>query len=274
VEQAGADKGAQEKKKRAANRTLVFVRSLFSQAARRHYTHLVLPANLDEVLDAAIFRKVGKIRKRLPESEVLQRLFTEAGELRETDRNAYIAFLLAAHSGLRLKEIAWARPDWLAAGDPPRMWVKTTEDFIAKSYEERFAEVQPWVFEELSALTAGQPYLLNSDQNMVDGQVRVRLKRRSAKKNASDEREVFVFRRLNAWVKARGFAEAKGEKGVHGLRFLFGAYIANRRSHYTAQKFLGHESVKTTEDHYTDLILDTSLYDLWEKRPAWLEPVK
>jgi len=248
---AGDDKGEAEKKKRSANRTITFVKSLFSQAARRHYTHLLLPATLDDALGAARFRKVGKIRKRMPEAEVLRRLFTEAGELRKADPNAYLAFLLAAHAGFRAKEIAGARPDWVQDGAVPRAWVRTTEDFIAKSYEERFAEIQPWVFAELVALTKDRTHML---------------------KGTKEERTDLVFRRLNAWVKARGFAEAKGEKGVHGLRFLFGAYLANRRSLYTAQKFLGHESVTTTEDHYTDLILDTSLFELWETVPEWIKP--
>ena len=249
--QAGEDKAEAERKKRSANRTITFVKSLFSATARRHYTNLVLPAHLDDVLGGSRFRKVGKIKKRMPEADVLRRLFTEAGELRKTDTNAYIAFLLAAHAGFRAKEIGGARPGWLQEGVVPRAWVRTTEDFIAKSYEERFAEIQPWVFAELATLTKDRTHMLTGTK---------------------EERTDLVFRRLNAWVKARGFAEAKGEKGVHGLRFLFGAYVANRRSLYTAQKFLGHESVTTTEDHYTDLILDTSLFELWEKAPEWVGP--
>lgn len=246
---AGEDKAAQEQKKRSANRTITFVASLFSQAARRHYSHLVLPANLDDVLKAARFRKVGSIVKRMPEVEVLRRLFTEIGDMRAKDQNLYIAFLLGAHAGFRKKEIAGARPDWLQEGATPRIWVRTTSDFVAKSYEERFSEIQPWLYDELSALTKDRPRMLNG---------------------TLEERSDLVFRRLNEWVKSCGFLNTKGGRGVHGLRFLFGAYVANRRSIYTAQKFLGHESITTTEDHYTDLILDEALYDFWEKAPAWL----
>lgn len=250
VAQAGEDKAEQERKKRGANGTLRSVASLFSKEALRHYTHLTLPETLSEILGGSKFRKVGKLKKRLPSADVLRRLFTEVGELRAKDENAYLAFLLAAHCGLRLKEIAWAREDWLQEGTVPRMWVHTTDDFKSKGGGERFAEIQPWVFAELRALTKGRTYMLTGTKT---------------------DRYANVAARLNQWIKARGFAAAGGEKGVHGLRFLFGAYIANRRSHYTAQKFLGHESVTTTEDHYTDLILDTAMYALWEDTPEWLK---
>lgn len=250
VAQAGEDKAEQERKKRGANGTVRSLNGLFSKEARRHYAHLTLPADLMDVLGAARFRKVGKVKKRLPELAVLRRLFGEVGELRTSNENAYLAFLLAAHCGLRLKEIAWARPDWLQEGETPRMWVHLTEDFGAKNKSERFAEIQPWVFAELKALTKDRTYMLTGTKT---------------------DRYAETAKDLNEWVKARGFADAGGEKGVHGLRFLFGAYVANRRSLYTAQKFLGHESVKTTEDHYTDLILDEELYELWEEAPEWVK---
>lgn len=249
VAKAGENKAEQEKKKRSANGVLRAVAALFSVQARRFYTSLVLPEGLDEVIADAKFRKVGKIRKRLPISDVLRRVFLEAGELRKADPSAYLAFLLAAHAGFRAGEIGHARPDWLQEGNPPRAWVHATDDFGAKGKDERFAEIQPWVFTEIAALTKGRTYIIDGNKT---------------------ERTNKTFRRLNDWVKARGFNEAKGEKGVHGLRFLFGAYIANRRSHYTAQKFLGHESITTTEEHYTDLILDTSLFELWETVPGWV----
>lgn len=249
VAKAGDNKAEQEKKKRSANGVLRSVASLFSEQARRFYTSLVLPAGLDEVIAGAEFRKVGKLKKRMPATDMLRRVFLEVGELRKADPNAYLAFLLAAHAGFRAGEIAYARPDWLQEGNPPRAWVHATEDSVAKSKQERFAEIQPWVYAEIAALTKGRTYMLDGNKT---------------------ERTDKVFRRFNQWVKARGFNDAKGEKGVHGLRFLYGAYIANRRSHYTAQKFLGHESITTTEEHYTDLILDTSLFELWETAPEWV----
>jgi integrase len=88
------------------------------------------------------------------------------------------------------------------------------------------------------------------------------------------ERSNKMPRRLNAWVKTRGFAEADGEKGIHGLRFLFGAYITNRKSLYTASRFLGHASQSTTEKHYADLMLDESLYACWETAPSWVPTVE
>lgn len=246
---AGEDKAEQERKKRSANGVLRSVASLFSQQAREHYTHLHLPPKLDDTLANMAFRKVSKVRKRLPSADVIRRLFAEIGELRKTDENAYLGFMLAAHAGLRLGEIVGARLDWIVDGTPPRLWVTIGEDFKSKGGEDRYVDIQPWFAEELRTLCAGRVNLLTG--------------------SAHERREEMPWR-LNPWIKARGFADAAGEKGIHGLRFLFGAYITNRKSLYVAKKFLGHAEQKTTETHYADLMLDESLYACWETAPSWL----
>ncbi len=249
VNLAGEDKAAQESKKRSANGVLRGVRALFSEAAREHYNHLTLPTGLDEVLAHMKFRKVGKIKKRLPAVAVLRRVFGEAHELRATDRNAYLAFLLAAHAGFRKGEIGHAQRGWIEKeSTPPRLWVKTTPEFKIKDGDERFVEVQPWVIEELEALS-------ESPANLIGG--------------GKHERREMTFKRLNLWLKSKGLAGEKGEKAVHALRFLFGSYLTNRFNLYTAQRFLGHDSPETTNTHYADIMLDASLFALWEVRPTW-----
>jgi integrase len=196
------------------------------------------------------FRKVGKIAKRLPAPEIIRTLFSAIASLRKEDENVYIAFLLAAHAGLRKAEVAGARLSWLDDSTPPRLWVRTEDDFKPKSGADRFIELQPWVAAELATLCAGRKHMLTGTLT---------------------ERINLVFRRLNTWVKDRHFNAANGEKGVHGLRFLFGAYITNRKDKgglYTAMKFLGHESQSTTEKHYADIMLDQSIFACWETAPA------
>jgi integrase len=251
VELAGEDKQEQERKKRSANGVLRSVRALFSKDAREHYSHLHLPSDLEATLDRMAFRKVGKIKKRMPPGEVMRRLFNDAHELRATDRNAYIAFLLGAHAGFRKAEITGAVRDWIERGDRPRLWVRSTPEFLMKDKDERFVEVQQWVIDEIEALCESPALLLTGKKS---------------------ERERSVFDRLNAWVKSKGLAEKKGEKGVHALRFLFGSYVTNKHGIYTAQKFLGHESPETTNTHYADIMLDKTLNALWENRPAWAVP--
>ncbi len=246
---AGEDRAEQERKKRSVNGVLRSVASLFSAQARQHYTHLILPEHLDDVLAKMQFRKVASIRKRLPSPDVICRLFSEVGELRKTDENAYLGFMLAAHAGLRLGEVVAARLDWIHDGKPPRIWVTIGSNFRAKGHDDRFVEIQPWLAAELRAV-CGQR------ESVLTGHV--------------TERKNWMPHRLNAWVKARGFAEADGEKGIHGLRFLFGAYLTNRKGLYVAKKFLGHASQATTEKHYADLMLDATLFDLWEKSPKWV----
>jgi len=250
VSLAGDDKAAQESKKRSANGVLRSVRALFSAPAREHYSALKLPDDLDAVLANMAFRKVGKIAKRLPSSEVIRTLFSAIASVRTEDENLYLAFLLAAHAGLRKAEVAAARLSWLdESSTPPRLWVRTEDDFTPKSGADRFIELQPWVAAELATLCKDRKHMLTGTLT---------------------ERVGLVFRRLNTWVKDRHFNEANGEKGVHGLRFLFGAYVTNRKERgglYTAMKFLGHESQSTTEKHYADIMLDQSIFACWETAP-------
>lgn len=260
VSLAGENKSEQETKKRSANQVLRSVSAIFSFDARQHYTHLKLPAELDDTLKRMFFRKVGKVKKRLPPVNVIRRVYGDAHELRDgdgkkiaPDRNAYLAWLLAAHAGFRKKEVANAMRDWIDRGEKPRIWVRGTAEFKIKDKEERIVEVQSWVLDEIEALSESPALILSGTKS---------------------ERKVHTFDRLNAWLRRKGFAEKKGDKGVHGLRFLFGSYRANRFSLYDAQKMLGHESADTTNDHYADVMLDKTLYALWENRPSWAVPEK
>lgn len=63
------------------------------------------------------------------------------------------------------------------------------------------------------------------------------------------ERGDAVFRRVSAWLRSLGWAK---QKTNHGLRAYAGAEVAIRwGSLFTAQMWLRHESVTTTEKHYT-----------------------
>lgn len=259
VARAGENKSDIERKKRSANAVFRAVTSLFTDGAREHYTHLALPPTLNETLEGMSYRRVEKRKYRLPPIPVIERVMQDAWQLRngytsddgkwvEPDRNAYLAWLLAAHAGLRKKEIGHAVLDWIEPTTPPRMWIRSTPEFIAKGKDEGFAEVEPWVIEEIDALK-------NSPSLILSGNL--------------TERTEDVFARLNLWLKARGLAAVKGEKAVHGLRALCGSYWATTRGIFTAQRFLRHKTVDVTNDAYADVILDKNLHAFWKTRPAW-----
>jgi integrase len=259
VSKAGDNKAEVERKKRSANGVFRAVSSIFTEEARTHYAHLVLPADLDKTLASMAYKRTEKQRYRLPPAATIERVMTHAWMLRNgytdesgkfvaPDRNAYLAWLLAAHAGLRKKEIGQAVREWVESGKTPRMWVRSTPDFVAKGKDEGFAEVEPWVVEEIITLAESPSLILSGNET---------------------ERTGDVFRRLNAWLKERGLGASKGEKAVHGLRALCGSYWATTRGIFTAQKFLRHKTVDVTNDHYADVILDKTLHRYWKERPVW-----
>lgn len=248
---AGEDKAEIEVKKRSVNAVARSVASLFSEEARKHYTHLTLPTAVADVLDAMPYAKVSKKKYRLPPQSVIRAIYEGAGELRTTDANAYRAFLMAGHAGLRKSEITAAVLDWIEDGDKPRVWVKPTPDFVPKAKDEGWAEVSQWVVDELRALSESPSLILSGNLT---------------------ERKEDVHLRLNTWLKTKGLGVARG---VHELRKLFGSFIANSQGIYKAQKMLRQASPQLTSDTYADVNLDADLYALWTERPAWaVQPEK
>ena len=252
VGSAGEDKAEIETKKRSVNAVTRSVASLFSQDAMKHYTHLSLPADLPAVLEAMAFAKISKKKYRLPPGGIIRAIYEGAGELRKSDPNAYLAFLLAGHAGLREGEVAAAVLDWIEDGEKPRVWVKATPNFVPKAKDEGWAEVYPWVIEEVRALVDSPSLILGGNET---------------------ERTDKVFRRLNAWLSKRGLT---CERRVHELRKLYGSYIANTQGIFKAQKMLRQATPQITSDTYADVNLGEDLYALWSERPAWAvkAPVK
>ena len=255
---AEGDKAEIEVKKRSVNGVARAVTSLFSAEAMKHYTHLTLPADLREVLDSMSYTKVSKTKYRLPAQRVIRGIYEGAWVLRngdpdkgiKPDLNAYLAFLLAGHAGLREGEIGVAVLDWLEDGERPRVWVKPTPEFVPKAKDEGWAEVHQWVIDEIRALVQSPSLILSGELF---------------------ERTDMVFRRLNPWLTAKGLTV---KRRVHELRKLYGSYIANRQNLFKAQKFLRQASPQLTSDTYADINLDEELYELWEKRPAWaVQPI-
>lgn len=256
---AGDDRAKVETAKRSANAVFRSICGLFSREALPHYAHLHLPANLKESVAALEFRTVEKKRYRLPAAAVIERVMSEAWQLRDgftdkdgrqlaPDLNAYLLWLMAAHAGFRKDEGAHAVREWIEPGKPPRLWVRSTKDFIAKGTDEGFAEVESWVVEELERF--GGPSRIMA--------------------GLATERTDDAPFRLNLWLKARGLCPNKSEKALHGLRKLFGSYIASTRGIFVAQKFLRHKTVDITNNDYADAILDKALTKLWADRPRWV----
>jgi integrase len=244
---AGENRADIERRKRGVNFTHRSVRGLFSRSVLPHYSHLKLPPGLDAGIAAIEFRAVEKKKYRLPPQAVIEKVLTEAGELREKNRNAYLLWLLAAHAGFRRNEAAHAIREWIQPGTPPRIWVRATADFLAKGKDEGFAEVEQWVIDEIEAL--GGPALIMSG-NIT-------------------ERYYDAPAYLNDWLKQRGLGAGKHGMALHALRALFGSYVASTRGIFTAQRFLRHATVDVTNDHYADVVLDKAVLKLWTDRPEW-----
>lgn len=231
------DEVVKKSRKRTANGYLAGARSLFTDAARRVYraAGLIVP-ELAALAAEPDFRKVDT-RYRLPELRVINAMFDLGPRLRETDRNAYLAWLLALHAGLRKEEIGHCRRAWFSETAPWKIRVAADGEFNPKGHEGE-TEVEPWVHDEIVRL-GGEDYVLTGH---------------------ASERCDDVFRRLNPLLRAAGMDR---EKPTHELRKLFGSYIASTRGLFVAQKFLRHQSAQLTSDDYADAVLDELLRARW-----------
>jgi integrase len=172
----------------------------------------------------------------LPPATLVQAMREAAPKLQASDPNTFRIYLLAAGAGLRKREIAFARWDWIQTIDGrPVLAVQGNEEFRTKSARPRLVpldllgEGQPFrSLQELriTRLGPGADYLL-------DGHL--------------TERTDWAFRRFSAWLHGLGWTRVKQ---AHELRKLFGSYLCQSAGLSVAQDLLGHAQVSTTKAYY------------------------
>lgn len=254
---AGTDELAKERATTNANSLLRQARSIFADRPRNnvlaHYTAagLKLPECIHGFKKAPLLPEPDHSFDP-PSPELVERLRTAAVGLRETDRNSYRIYLLAAGCGLRKKEIAWlcgshishrARPD----GTLHIIELRTRAHFRTKSRKPRYVPMEDFIWRELIALdpllaaprsadpvTPLEDYLLEGD---------------------SRERYQTAFRRFGAWMTAQGWNRPKK---AHELRKLWSSTWAEARGSEFARKLAGN-TAKVFDDHYYAMLKDPEL---------------
>ena len=218
-----------------ADTTLRNGRAIFSQQALRYYKQvkLIIP-DLDGFLSEPDF-SAKKYFVLLP-PEVVVRIMRDSLALRASDIEAYRAFLLCVHCGMRAGEAAAFRPSWMRIEDRSVIQIHTKGAFNPKHGHGRKAIVADWVYNTIEDLRQGEEFIKDRE----------------------------AFERLNTWIKQRIPKEHAVSKPTHELRKLWMSHKVKDEGLLAAAQQGGHDDPKVTKDHYADNGMPDWLCPLWE----------
>lgn len=235
--EAEADQKAGARVKRSALSVFNQAKAVLQPAARIEYGRagVNLPEVAEFIAEGDLRRKKFKgvaVRHEPPDWALVERVLAAWPELKEWNMFAAVGLELAF--GLRAGEVAQARWDWFQMRGEKRGEWWCWADARAKNGtgEIHVPALNPFwaTFWERS-----QEPGVRSQETVLGG--------------TETERRDLVFRRVSEWLRGLGWTK---QKTNHGLRAYAGAEVAIRwRSLFTAQMWLRHESVTTTERHYT-----------------------
>jgi hypothetical protein len=293
---AGQDKVALESAKITANSTYGQARSLFSDAMLICYedNNLHLGDNIAEFRTVPLFEVARRQYKR-PSLELLIQLLKMAfvGEgdiksLRDTDPNAYKAFLLCLGLGLRKAGASHARYSWItqqksapiaqlmlafrakapAAGqaaatpavpvssDDANPSPATDQAAAIPVIQEKVQRVLLIQIEEDFQPKGKDETCIPMDEFVFTELEALRVANSDVKAPSYilhgnfSERTELVWRRLSAWMLSLGWER---RMKAHELRKLYGSEVATAFGLYAAQQLLGHKDANITSDRYAAL---------------------
>lgn len=239
VKAAGDDALKRIRAERSANSILRQARSVFAAPVLPAYRELTLP-DLEGFLKAAKL-KAAAVQYVAPPADVIGRISADYPGLKAADPGAYAAFLLGAFLGLRNGEAAAAEWDWVERDGEGRSWLRlaTRPHWKTKTARGRDVEIPAGVLAELEAvrrviiedIPADPAFLIPAPHET--------------------ERKVRVFRRLNAWLRARGLTVQMTPKGFYELRKYFTNRAAWGSGAYRAARAAGN-SPAVVERYYAD----------------------
>lgn len=214
-----------------ANTILRHARALFGAQAMRYYKSQKLTlADITGFMEEPDFQ-AKKYFEILP-PDVIFSIMRASITLRIDDLDAYRAFLLCMHCGLRRSEAIAFRPSWLRKEDRHLLYVTVNGMFSPKFGRGRKVAIEQWVAETLEEL----------------GQV-------------EDEEALF---RLKNWIEALIPEANSVNKAVHEMRKCFISMKAKTEGLLAAQQQAGHKDANTTVEHYSDNMLSDRLIPLWK----------
>ena len=190
---------------------------------------------VDAIRDTEFYTGVKKLYK-LPSENLIKSTF-ELWE--DSEGDVKILLGLALHFGMRRNEIFHARKSWFHMdGEKARINIAADLNFRPKGGHEGFTLGSKTVAANILNKASEDGYLI---QNRND-----------------NGRPIYD----EAMVKLRAIGWDRPSP-VHELRKLFGSYIASTESIYIAQKFLRHADASTTNDSYSDAIVEGEIKNLW-----------
>ncbi|RMH31444.1 MAG: site-specific integrase [Planctomycetota bacterium] len=216
-------------------------RAVFSKSAMSVYRHagINIP-DLSSFFEVPMFNR-RKYHELLPVG-VIERIFAAAPQLRRDDPNAWRAFVLCVHLGLRKSEAAAAEWSWVEEIDgTPTMSLRARGKFNPKHGHGRRVQFAPWVWQALRQSRT-------SLTTIIDG--------------TPTERNEAVFERLNAWLRRHGI-DSSVKKPTHELRKLWFSFTVKTKGLLAAQQQGGHYDPKVTSDCYAHNLMPDSLIPFW-----------
>lgn len=216
----------------SANTVLRCARALFSKQAMRYYREIELKLpDISGFMSEPEFT-AKKYFQMLP-MDVVVNVMRESIALRISDIDAYRAFLLTMHCGLRRAEALAYKPTWLRDGDRDVIEVAVDGRFKPKHGKGRKVFIEHWVADLLRELGPVQ-------------------------QSAS-------MSRLNAWATRLIPDEDKVNKPIHELRKLWISCKAKTEGIHSASSQAGHTDVRTTTTFYADNSMPDRLLPLWKE---------
>jgi hypothetical protein len=157
-------------------------------------------------------------------------------DLKSKEPSQYALLLLSLCGGLRQQEAAWVL--WEHLHDTG-VWVASdAAAHETKSRRGRFVPLPPSVVAELRSLPQEHDLVIPPERLLH-------------KKSKDGKRALKAAKKTAAWLRAQGIRQ---RQPLHYLRKLYGAIISTKHGLYAAQQYLGHSSVKITEQTYSALL--------------------
>lgn len=227
-----ADEEEIQTAKISADTTLRNARAIFGERATAYFRDLglVLPDLTGFMKEPDFGAK--RFFELLP-SEVIICLHRASLALRSENLDAYRAFLLCAHCGLRAGEAMAFVPEWLRMDDKPMLYVRRRGEFNPKHGKGRKVVLEKWVYatlEELGPVRHGD-----------------------------------ALEHLGTWIRGILPADARITKPIHELRKCWVSAKAKTEGLLAAAQQAGHSDPKVTQTHYGDNQMADRLIPFWQK---------
>lgn len=243
-----------------ASRRRNSAKSVLQQARACLSNELVVRYRQHGVGDVSGFKLVGiegggKKYESVP-SAIWRKVIEGVAPLRVDDPGAWIGFLIGAGTGLRNREAAQARFDWIETDESGRAFLELRTNAIrTKTGKGRVVPMPAFVMCEIHRLRGSQVLQRSGtfDKNGDPIMVRVDTEADFIIPGTSEtHRYSAITRRLAAVLRASGLDEATYPKAYYELRKLFGSLVAHTSgSIFVAAGQLGNLPT-TAEKFYVD----------------------